>query len=105
MPSFKTQVPHPLGREEATRRLKGFLDQVREEYESQVSELKETWTDSTLDFAMTTYGFKIEGQLVIDEEVVAIRGTLPLAAVAFRGKIEKSIQQALESALGQGEAP
>ena len=99
MPSFKAEAPHELGREEALNRLKGFLAKVEQEYQAQVSKMESTWEEHILNFALTTYGFKIEGQLLVEDDKARIEGKLPLAAVAFRGKIEKSISQALSSAL------
>ena len=99
MPSFQAEAPHELGRDEAIDRLKGFMDKVEQEYKSQVSGLESDWAENVLSFALTTYGFTIKGQLSVEEDTARIEGKLPLAAVAFRGKIEKSISQALESAL------
>lgn len=100
MPSFHAEANHQLSREEAVDRLKGFMSKVEQEYKSQVSDVQSDWVDNVLNFALTTYGFTIKGQLAVEDDKARIDGKLPLAAVAFRGKIEKSISQALESALG-----
>ena len=99
MPAFNTEVKHQLGTEEATRRLKGFLEQVRDRYKDQVSELQGTWTDNVLNFVLKTYGFNISGILTVQYDVVHLTGQLPLAAMAFRGKIEQSISSELEREL------
>lgn len=99
MPSFSTEVPHQLGREEAIGRLKNFLDQVAEKYKDQVSQLDGEWTENVLDFSLTTYGFKITGKLTVEDDVARMDGQLPFAAVAFRGKIEQSIGAELKKAL------
>jgi hypothetical protein len=99
MPSFRTEVPHNLGREQATVRLKSFLDEVRERFKDQVSHLDGSWEDHQLSFSLTTYGFDVSGQLTVEEECARLEGKLPLAAAMFKGKIEKSIAAELEREL------
>ena len=99
MPSFKTEVPHQLGKDEAVARLHTFLDGVAEKYKDQVSKLEGNWSDNVLDFSLTTFGFSITGTLTVDENVARLDGKLPFAALAFRGKIEKGISSELERAL------
>lgn len=99
MPSFSTEVPHSLGREEATRRLKGFVDQVSERYKEQVSSMQGEWNEHVLTFAMIAYQIKIEGVLTVEEDKAVVNGTLPFAAMMFRGKIQSAIAAELEKAL------
>ncbi len=99
MSSFRTEVQHQLGKEKATERLKTFLQNVAERYKDQVSHLDGTWTDNILKFALTTYGFNISGTVTVEDSLVRLEGKLPLAALAFRGKIEQSIASELEREL------
>jgi len=99
MPSFSTEVPHEIGKEQATERLKSFLDQVSERYKGQVSHLGGDWNDNVLTFSLTTFGFKIDGTLTVEEEKASLEGQLPFAALAFRGKIEGGIAKELQKAL------
>ena len=99
MPSFSTEVDHSLGREEATTRLKGFVDLVAERYKDQVSHMEGNWEDNVLTFALTTYGFTISGNLTVDDDKARLKGNLPFAAMAFRGKIEQSIESEIRGAL------
>jgi hypothetical protein len=99
MPSFSTEVNHQLGREKAKKRLEFFLQKAAEVYKDQVRELSGEWQEDTLHFKMTTYGFKITGALAVEEENVKMNGQLPFAAVAFRGKIERSFAKELQRAL------
>ena len=99
MPSFNTEVSHSLGKEKAKQRLESFLDRAAQVYKDQVSELRGEWSGDTLNFHMTTYGFTISGDLAVEEESVKMQGQLPFAAVAFRGKIEKSFAKELQRAL------
>ena len=99
MPKFETQVPHKLGKQQATERIKRFVEDVRKQYEQQVSGLDGSWEDSTLNFCLTTYGFKIKGTLQVDDERAVVSGNLPLAALPFRHKIEQSIAKELQQQL------
>ena len=54
MPSFKTEVPHQLGKEKAVERLSSFLDGVAEKYKDQVSKMDGTWSENVLEFSLTT---------------------------------------------------
>jgi len=99
MPAFSTEVPHPLSQDEATERLKEFLERVAERYKDQVSQLSGEWQENVLNFNLTTYGFTVSGTLTVEEKVARLQGQLPFAAVPFRGKIEHGIAQELEKAL------
>ena len=103
MPSFGAEVDHDLGREEATKRLKGFSDALRARYQDQVKNLEETWNDDgSLSFSFKTMGLKIGGDIHVDDSKVKLNGSLPFAAVAFKGKIESEIRNQLKRALGVG---
>ncbi len=99
MPKFNTEVPHELGAQEATERLKSFLEQVQERYQDQVSNLSGDWNENVLTFSLTTYGFTIDGTLTVEEQLARLTGNLPMAASFFRGKIEESIAGELQRAL------
>ena len=99
MPGFSTEVPHTLGQEQATERLKGFVEKVRERYQDQVKDMEGEWSGHTLNVSFKTYGFAIKATVDVEEDAVKLNGQLPFAAVAFRGKIEQSISGELEKVL------
>lgn len=99
MPSINTEVEHQLGKEEATERLQGLLEQVRQQYGDFVTRLDSNWTDNVLTFSLVTYGFEITGNLAVEDQLVRLSSKLPLAAMAFRGKIEQSIVGELQRKL------
>ncbi len=99
MPSFNTEVAHAIGKEQATERLKGLLGEVRNKYKDQVSDLQEEWQGDTLNYSFKTYGFTIKGDLKVNDDAIVMNGSLPIAALAFRGKIEQSIRSELEKRL------
>ena len=84
MPAFHVETPHTLGQSEAVERLKSFVDNIREQFKEQVTEMTGEWEESTLRFSLTTYGFTISGTLDVNESQINVDGQLPFAAVAFR---------------------
>ena len=99
MPGFNTEVPHSLGKDAALEKLKGFLDQVKERYPKEISDIDGSWTENVLNYEFTTFGIKIDGTLTVEEQVVKMDGNLPFAAMMFKGKISDSIKVALEKAI------
>jgi hypothetical protein len=95
MSSIRADVPHRLGQQEAVRRLEAFFVQFSERYKDQISHWEGTWDDNVLNFALTTYGLRVDGTIRVDEDTVHLEGKLPLAALAFKGKIEKTIESEL----------
>lgn len=91
MPGINTEVEHQLGQQDATERLKRFLDEVRQKYSDFVTDLQGDWVDNVLTFSLKTYGFKIDGVLAVEDERATLAVNLPFPALAFRGKIEQSI--------------
>jgi putative polyhydroxyalkanoate system protein len=101
MPKFNATVPHGLGKETARSALEGLLAKVTQKYGDQVTGLEQNWSEDTLIFAFTSYGFKIAGDLVVEDQQVRLQGDLPFAAAMFKGKIESSIQTEIEKALAK----
>ena len=99
MPAFHVETAHTLGQSEAVVRLKSFVDNIREQFKEQVTEMTGEWGESSLRFSLTTYGFTISGTLNVKENQIDVEGQLPFAAVAFRGKIQQTIEQELNRAL------
>jgi hypothetical protein len=100
MPAFTTQVPHGLPRDQAAEKLKTFVEAVRREHGEKVQNLRGQWRETTLEFAFTAYGMAVEGSMIVEESHVRVEGTLPLAAVLFRGQIEQTIRGELVKILG-----
>jgi Putative polyhydroxyalkanoic acid system protein (PHA_gran_rgn) len=99
MPAFKAEVLHALGQAQAIARLKSFMEQVREQYKDDVSQISGAWKDHVLDFSLTTFGMTVKGTLTVEDAAARVAGQLPLAAAFFRGKIEQSITSELQKAL------
>jgi putative polyhydroxyalkanoate system protein len=99
MPSLTIKVPHSLGTEEATTRLKSFFEKLKEQHQDKMSNLEEQWDGNRLAYAFSTFGFNIKGDLNVEPEEVSVNGNLPFAAMMFKGKIEQSVREELEKVL------
>lgn len=100
MPKLSLSVPHTLSQQEATARLKGFLERIRSRYADQVSDLQENWGENSGTFGFKTYGFNIKGSLAVEPSEVRVEGDLPFAAMMFKGKVEQTLRENLERLLG-----
>jgi len=96
MPAMSLSVPHKLGKDEATVRMQKLMARLKEKYGDQYKELEETWSEDAVQFAFSSYGMKIKGDLLIGEEAVDLQGEIPFAAMMFKGRIEKEVRETLE---------
>ena len=99
MPKTDLTVEHSLGKDEALTRLQGMLESVKENYGSQVSDLEENWTDDGGTFSFKAMGFKISGELTVEDDNVRIDAEFPWAAKPFQGTIETAIRERAERLL------
>ncbi len=102
MPGFKVEVKHGLEKAEAVERLQGFSARIKETYQAEVTDIQETWSDDgRLEFSFKAMGFKISGNASVEQYTVQMDGSLPIAAMMFRGAIENEIRSKLNEALGE----
>jgi hypothetical protein len=99
MPRLKISVAHSLDRQTAVERLKGFLDQVKAQYQDRLSNLEEEWDEFNGRFKFSAMGFSSEGTISVEEDEVRVDGKLPLAAMIIKGQIEETIRGHLEKVL------
>jgi len=95
MPTLKMTTAHALGQEEAVRRLQEKFSVVRETYRDKVSNLDEQWNGNTLSFAFKAAGMKVSGTVTVGAADVQLDARLPLAAIMFKGLIERQIRAEL----------
>ena len=93
MSKITMATTHNLGREEAARRLKEKFDLVREHYGSHVNNLRENWSDHTFSFGFKAMGMGITGTVQVDDASVKLDAKLPMAAMLFKGSIERQISR------------
>ena len=72
MPKLTVTVPHTLDQQEATTRLKGILEKIKERYQGQVSDLHEDWQGNTLNYGFKTFGFAVKGAMHVEPQQVRV---------------------------------
>lgn len=70
-------IPHRLGKEEAVRRLKNGLGQVRTGYSHLMSVEEEVWNGDRLTFRLRALGQSSEGTIDVTEDQLRIEVKLP----------------------------
>ena len=100
MPSLSVAVPHDLGQQEATDRLKSQFGNLKGRFGQDVSDVEEEWDGHVLRFGFTTYGIAIRGTVTSGESEVTVAADLPLVAMPLKGAIEGQIRAELEKILG-----
>ena len=104
MPKVNLSVPHELGQEEATARIKHLLTEVREKYGNQVSDIHEDWNGSSCDLAWKSMGMGMSANIQVNASDVTVDGTMPMAFMAFKGKMESLVRDRVTQALAPAPA-
>lgn len=100
MPRVSTTIHHQLSKDEARSRIDGLIDAIRRDYADMVSQLQGNWNGDTLEVSFTAYGFDIASDVHVHPETVDVDAQIPLAALPFKGKIQRTIVGKLEEVLG-----
>ena len=97
MANLNITIPHSLPQEEAIKRIKKLLGEMKKQYVDKISNLHEEWKGNSAKFSFSAMGSMVSGTLTVDSSQVKLEGKLPIIAMFFKGEIEKIIcQQATE---------
>ena len=99
MPKVNVSVSHALETQEAKRRVADAIAQAHREHGDLASDISHGWNEETFTFSFTTYGFAVSGLLEIQSRQALFHCNLPLAAMMFKGKVEKSVREELSKLL------
>lgn len=91
MPKLSLAVSHSLTQEEAVKRIKDLLNEIKTQFAGKISDLHEEWHEHTGKFDFSAMGFPVSGTLTVKASQVEISGNLPFAAMLLKGKIETAI--------------
>jgi hypothetical protein len=93
MANIEIAVPHELPQEEATERIKGLLARLKDEHAEMIDDVSENWVGNTGGFNFTAKGFKIDGEIVVKPDKVAIKAQVPFFVSLFSSKISDMIKK------------
>lgn len=99
MPKMKVSVPHNLTTDDAKQRLENFVGILKQEYGSNLDDIREDWQGNKGTFSFKAMGMSVEGNVLVEPNEVFIEGDLPIAALPFKGKIESTIKDQLKTLL------
>jgi hypothetical protein len=86
-------IPHHLGKEEALRRLKSGLGNVRTNYSHLMSINEETWNGDRLQFQVSALGQGANGIIDVREDQVQLEVTLPWLLQKLAQRIAPAIRK------------
>ncbi len=99
MAKLNMSVPHKLSQDEALRRIKNLLGEVKNQFADEISDLREEWNGNMGKFSFSAMGFSMSGTLTVNPSEVELSGNLPFAATFFKGKITSTIRERAETLL------
>ena len=86
-------LPHRLGKEEAIRRLKSGLGNVRTNFGHLLSVDEETWNGDRLTFRVRSLGQSAAGTIEVFEEQVRLEVTLPWLLAKLTERLVPTIRK------------
>lgn len=86
-------IPHRLGREEATRRLKSGLGNARANFAHLLTIEEETWSGDTVNFRVRSLGQVAHGTIDVLEDSVRLEVTLPWLLAKLAEKLTPAIRK------------
>ncbi len=91
-PPLIVSIPHRLGRDEATRRLKSGLETTRTKLGQIFAIEEETWTDNRLQFRVRALGQAASGTVDVAEDHARLEVMLPWPLAQIADKIQRAVQ-------------
>ncbi len=100
MAAFNISVVHQQNQASVSEKLRNFADVVLSDLPAGVTDVTQQWDrDGNLQFALKAMGMQLNGTMEVKSEQVVIVGTMPFAALPFRGAIESQIRERVAKAL------
>ena len=86
-------IPHDLGKDEATRRIREGLQWAREKYGSVVSIAQEDWTGNELAFRVGVLGQTAQSTIIVTDAAATLSVQLPWLLARFAEKAQAIVQR------------
>jgi hypothetical protein len=99
MPKARLSVPHRLPQAEALARVRTLLAQIRDQFGPQLTDPRETWTDSRGEISFRYAGFSVNGVIEVGPQAVDFEITFPFVGLPFKSKFESKIRDTALSIL------
>lgn len=99
MSTLNLDIPHQLPKEEALKRIKSLLSNLKEEQKQIISNVDEKWDGDKGDFSFSAKGFDLAGNIQVNPSNVTINANLPFALSFFKGMIGSVITEKAKALL------
>jgi hypothetical protein len=99
MPGFNMSIAHSQTEDEALKRIKNELAELKTRFADKISELQEDWNGNTCEFSLSIKGFSGSGTMIVKPTEIEISGDLPFPAILFKSKIKFEIREKLKQLL------
>jgi hypothetical protein len=99
MAKFNMVVSHGLPPDDALRRVRGEIENLKRQYGDRISNLWDNWDDNTYAFGGLAKGFTVSGVMMVKPFQVEIHANLPWLAMPIKGRIEMAIRERLSTLL------
>ncbi|MDP6494080.1 MAG: polyhydroxyalkanoic acid system family protein [Dehalococcoidia bacterium] len=99
---MKVSFPHRTTRAKALEELKTHSSRLIERFGSGVSELQQEWLENQLTVSFETFGFAIQGSVVVEESTIEVEIDLPWLARTREGQIRDRVIYVLQEILEPG---
>lgn len=99
---MKVSFSHGTTRDTALEELKTHSSRLMARFGSEISELQQEWQDNELTVSFKTFGFTIQGRLVVEETTVELEVDLPWLARTREGQIRDRALLALQEIFEPG---
>lgn len=99
MPKLDMVISHSLSQDEAVKRIKNLLSDVKTQFADRITGLHEEWNGNMAKLDFTVMSFPISGTLTVRTSQAQMSWDLPFAAMLFKGKIEATVKERLKTLL------
>jgi hypothetical protein len=86
-------VPHRLGKDEATRRLKSGLEAAKSRFGQFLSVQEQTWIDDRLQFRIAALGQSASGTIDVTDDYARLEVTFPWLLAKMAEHIQRAVQR------------
>lgn len=94
-------IPHRLGKEEATRRIRDGVTRAKSEFAHLIRIDNDTWQDNRLSFAASALGQHAYGFIDVGDAAVRLEVTLPWLLARFAQAVQRVVGQKGQLLLGK----
>ena len=101
---MKVSLPHGTTKARALEVLQANTPKLVAQFGSGVSDLQQEWRENQLNVSFKTFGFTIQGRLVVEENTAELEVNLPLLARSLEGKTRERVNQVMQEIFGPADS-